>query len=836
MNKFGRVYKRIVMVGFVRFGLMEQRVAQGLFASFKDSLDVFYKGGSRRDLWLIGRECGMGLYKRREYHGGYARRAELLAPAGSYDAMVAAVLAGADAVYLGGRLFGARAYAHNFDTEELKAAIDFVHLHGRKLYLTVNTLVKELEMQEKLYSYLAPFYQQGLDAVIVQDIGVLSFIRRNFPGLSVHASTQMTLTGAYGAKLLKDMGAVRIVTARELSLGEIQMIHDTEGLETLEIESFVHGALCYCYSGQCLFSSIAGGRSGNRGRCAQPCRLPYQVWKEGRRLNRNEELYLLSPKDLCSIELLPDILDAGVYSLKIEGRMKKPEYTAGVVSVYRKYLDFYLEHGRTGFSVSDEDKRILKELYNRGGFTKGYYVERNGRDMMFFEGKEAENGGKEAENGGKKKEILEEVQRCFLSAEPKEAVCGTVVVRCGERVQLTVRFRKQSVTVFGAEVALAQKQVMTPERIRKQIEKTGGTPFYFSDLSVETDGRSFISVTELNELRRNALEQLTVAYLKPFYRKEERKQRGFEQGEDSGKDFREDFRKNLRENEPIGKKNLKKQEQKQEKKRIYEVNVYLEKKEFVLPVASFAEVSAIYLDASEFSAEDIRVYKRRFPEKRFYYMLPPVFRDTTQVWLEQEYPFLLQAGVDGFVVRNLDELSFLFEKETTVPIRLDSSLYAFNLESMRVFEERFHAEMVTLSLELNKRELAQIADGKSEMVVYGYLPMMVSAQCMMKNQKGCCHKSGVLTLTDRYHNDFLIKNRCKFCYNRIYNCKPLSLLSAKQDVDFIAPYAVRLDFTLESAEEVTEILSYFIQAYQADILFSEEPFLFTRGHLKRGVE
>lgn len=748
----------------------------------------------------------MNLYKIQEYHPLYAKRAELLAPAGSYETMTAAVMAGADAVYLGGTMFGARAYANNLDAEALKSAVDFVHLHGRKLYLTVNTLLKEQELKKELYSYLAPLYEHGLDAVIVQDIGVFSFIKRNFPKLPIHASTQMTLTGPYGAKLLKDMGAERIVTARELSLKEIRAIHETEGLETLEIESFVHGALCYCYSGQCLFSSIAGGRSGNRGRCAQPCRLPYQAGEKGKKLNKKEEPYLLSPKDLCSIELLPDILESGVYSLKIEGRMKKPEYTAGVVSIYRKYLDYYMEHGRDGFAVSDEDKKILNDLYNRGGFTKGYYVEQNGRDMMFLE-------GREAEDAVKNEALLKKVRENFLNTEPKEAVKGKVTVKNGERAQLSAAFHEQTATVFGNEVSLAQKQPMTEERIQKQIEKTGGTPFFFSELSVETDQKSFISVTELNELRRNALEQLAAGYLKQFYRQRP-------QAESTLSD--KDERKNV----PVRQK--------------YEINVYLEKKELASPVAAFSEVSSIYLDSCEFSAEDVKNCKKQFSDKKFYYMLPHIFRSTAQKWLEKEYDALLEAGIDGFVVKNLDELSFLREKfkETShiLPVRLDSSMYGFNRESIHVFEQEWQAERVTLPLELNSKELSKIADEKSELVVYGYLPMMVSAQCTMKNLKGCSHAPGLLTLTDRYKNEFTIKNRCKFCYNKIYNCKPLSLLTVKKEVDWIAPYSVRLDFTLESVNEAIEILRKFIRAYRENAVFQEELSEFTRGHFKRGIE
>lgn len=302
---------------------------------------------------------------------------EILAPAGSYQCMIAAFNAGADAVYVGGSMFGARAYADNFDTDELISAIDYAHLRGKRLYLTVNTLLKEQELENSLSDYIKPLYEAGLDAVIVQDMGVLRHIKSKFPDLCIHASTQMTVTGVNFAKELKELGVSRIVTARELSYDEIRHIYEETGLE---IESFVHGALCYSYSGQCLLSSLIGGRSGNRGRCAQPCRLPYELYdKNGRALNSTEK-YILSPKDICTLKILPDILKSGVYSLKIEGRMKKPEYVASVVSAYRKYIDI-LKSG-SEYDVDKEDIDVLKDIYNRGGFSDGYYGRQNGREMM----------------------------------------------------------------------------------------------------------------------------------------------------------------------------------------------------------------------------------------------------------------------------------------------------------------------------------------------------------------------------------------------------------------------------------------------------------------------
>ena len=354
------------------------------------------------------------------------KRVEILAPAGSYESMTAAVNAGADAVYIGGSRFGARAYANNLDEETMLRAIDYVHLHGCSLYMTVNTLMKEEEMGS-LYSYLNPYYMRGLDAAIVQDFGVFSYLREHFPGLHLHASTQMTITGVHGARLLKEMGASRVVTARELSLEEIRQIHDQVDVE---IESFVHGALCYCYSGQCLMSSLIGGRSGNRGRCAQPCRLPYEVRQGAGPLNKKDERYVLSLKDLCTLDLIPDMVEAGVYSMKIEGRMKSPRYTAGVVSVYRKYVDRYLERGREGYAVDPADRRLLLDLFDRGGFSDGYYREHNGRHMVALREKPAFREGNQA--------LFDRLDREYVNAEKQEKVEAEAWLTEGEPARLSL--------------------------------------------------------------------------------------------------------------------------------------------------------------------------------------------------------------------------------------------------------------------------------------------------------------------------------------------------------------------------------------------------------------
>ena len=452
------------------------------------------------------------------------RKVEILAPAGSYESMVAAVNAGANAVYIGGSRFGARAYADNLDEEAMIRAIDFVHLHNCRIYMTVNTLVKEKELPE-LYGYLKPYYEAGLDAVLVQDLGVFSYIREHFPDLPLHISTQMTVTGKYSAADLKRMGAVRVVPARELSLKEIREIRETTGLE---VETFVHGALCYCYSGQCLFSSLIGGRSGNRGRCAQTCRLPFDVEKGDKVLGGKNEKYVLSLKDLCTLDLLPEILEAGVCSLKIEGRMKSPRYTAGVVSIYRKYVDMYLTHGRSGYRVDPADRRALLELFDRGGQSEGYYKEHNGRDMVVLKEKPA---FREPDQ-----ELFDHLDRTYVDAVKKEPIRGTALVSEGKPVRLTVEYTPSlepaetmedgmavlepvSVACTGDLAETAKNAPMDGDRIRKQLMKTGDSPFFFEELEVLVEGKVFLPVQALNRLRREALEELCRAVTERFRRK-----------------------------------------------------------------------------------------------------------------------------------------------------------------------------------------------------------------------------------------------------------------------------------------------------------------------------
>ena len=402
---------------------------------------------------------------------------ELLSPAGDMECLDAAISAGCDAVYASCDRFGARAYAGNFTSYEFLEAIKRAHVFGKKIYLTLNTLIKPDEY-EILYDFVKPFYEEGLDGVIVQDMGVISLLLREFKGMAVHASTQMSVSSVYGAKLLKDMGVSRVVTSRELSLNEIKDIRRETGIE---VECFIHGAMCYSYSGMCLMSSFLGGRSGNRGRCAGPCRQPYK------------DKYMLSMKDMCTIDILDELMHAGISSYKIEGRMKSPAYAYGVTEIYRRNIDMIMENEDKPYRPSDADRKRLVELYSRGGISDGYYKRRNGLSMITVE-----KGGYKREDKG---ETKIERRRVPLTA--------VLEVTAGKEMKLMIQPLDKpdmSITVMGDKADTADKRPMFDADFEKQLQKTGDSDFRFDKITIATDGKSFVRVSSINSLRRKALE------------------------------------------------------------------------------------------------------------------------------------------------------------------------------------------------------------------------------------------------------------------------------------------------------------------------------------------
>lgn len=746
---------------------------------------------------------------------------ELLAPAGSLKTLKAVIHAGADAVYLGGSMFGARAYANNFNKEELLEAIRFGHIHGRKIILAVNTLLKEYELGQ-LYDYLHPYYEAGLDAVIVQDMGVMEFIKTHFPNLPIHTSTQMTITNVEGARLLKEQGVERVVTAREMSLEEIQRIHDEVGVE---LESFIHGALCYCYSGQCLFSSIIGGRSGNRGRCAQPCRLSYEVLQGEKSLTGHHATPILSLKDMCTLPFLYELADHGVYSFKIEGRMKTPEYAAGVVSIYRKYMDSYLDGSR--IPVEKKDIRALLELGNRGGFTNGYYYHHNDSDML---------SGESASHNKSEGVLQDNIRREYVDTELKEKIKGKLILNKECPAKIEVQYGKIKVSYQGDMVLVAQNRPLTEEVVTEKITKTGNTPFVFENLEVTMDDDIFMPVNQLNQLRRGALEALEEALLKPYERTLP------ELVETSSAETDRQTTGNVIKEKQISGQSLSQTSGQQSAGSSTEVRVLIEDAEQLPAVLKADFVDTVYLDCMLYTRENLirklseDIDRVHASGKKAFYVFPFIFRQQTSLFYEKIMPELKKLPLDGIMVRSLDEITFIKEwGNENWQMVSDSNLYTYSNEAAEYF---YHLGMMqdTIPVELNRKEILRRENSRSEMIIYGRLPLMITAQCIHKNTLGCMHQPKVLTLKDRYSVHFPVKNFCPECYNVIYNSLPVCLFKEDATVKKIAPAAVRLSFTTETEEETEQILTIYGDIYKNGGILGQLPMECTNGHFKRGVE
>lgn len=746
---------------------------------------------------------------------------ELLAPAGSLKTLKAVIHAGADAVYLGGSMFGARAYANNFNEEELLEAIRFGHIHGRKIILAVNTLLKEYELGQ-LYDYLRPYYEAGVDAVIVQDMGVMEFIKTHFPNLPIHTSTQMTITNVEGARLLKEQGVERVVTAREMSLEEIQRIHDEVGVE---LESFIHGALCYCYSGQCLFSSIIGGRSGNRGRCAQPCRLSYEVLQGEKSLTGHHATPILSLKDMCTLPFLYELADHGVYSFKIEGRMKTPEYAAGVVSIYRKYMDSYLDGSR--IPVEKKDIRALLELGNRGGFTNGYYYHHNDSDML---------SGESASHNKSEGVLQDNIRREYVDTELKEKIKGKLILNKECPAKIEVQYGKIKVSYQGDMVLVAQNRPLTKEVVTEKITKTGNTPFVFENLEVTMDDDIFMPVNQLNQLRRGALEALEEALLKPYERTLP------ELVETSSAETDRQTTGNAIKEKQISRQSLSQTSGQQSADLSTEVRVLIEDAEQLPAVLKANFVDTVYLDCMLYTRENLicklseDIDRVHASGKKAFYVFPFIFRQQTSLFYEKIMPELKKLPLDGIMVRSLDEIAFVKEwGNGNWQMVSDSNLYTYSNEAAEYFY-RLGMIQDTIPVELNRKEILRRENSRSEMIIYGRLPLMITAQCIHKNTLGCMHQPKVLNLKDRYSVHFPVKNFCSECYNVIYNSLPVCLFKEDVTVKKIAPAAVRLSFTTETEEETEQILTIYGDIYKNGGILGQMPMECTNGHFKRGVE
>ena len=735
-------------------------------------------------------------------------KVELLAPAGNYEAFLGAVNAGADAVYLGGEKYGARAYADNFNTDEICQAIHTAHFMGKKIYLAVNTLIKETEL-EGLYGWLLPFYEAGLDGVIVQDLGALCYIRDHFQGLALHASTQMTLTGPDGASILKGQGVERIVPARELSLEEVRAIKAQTGLE---IECFIHGAMCYCYSGQCLFSSILGGRSGNRGRCAQPCRLPYQIYESDAGTGGVE--YPLSLKDMCTISYIPQLIEAGIDSFKIEGRMKKPEYAAGVTALYRKYIDLYEEKGANGYRVEREDLEKLRSLYIRSEVQTGYYERHNGKEMITLH---------QPSYVGSDQELLERIRTLYLHEPDKQSVKMTAVLKIGEAACLQITGAQGTeVTVYGNVVEKAQKMPLQRENIRKQLMKTGNSLVSVSECEIVLQGEIFLPVSALNELRRKGVEAYERQYIKDL---------GMISGRETPAEFSDD--KNIRLTESVKLVQTNSQggtgrTDKATQETVVDIVVSTYEQ---LTIAVEYPCRRIYIDSDLYMAQCERISEciQYYGDLEFYLALPYILRARDKDYMHRLAKLVGGSAIHGFLIRNLEEIAYVRSLGETYAMVPDAGLYVFNSESMR-FLAHYGGEY-TLPYELNGKEAGRLTryarriGMRSAMIVYSRIPMMITANCVSKTA-GCCPSGGEMRIRDRYGTSFLVETNCTHCYNIIYNSVPYSLHLQQKETTKVGADIWRYDFTVESGEDCRRILEGKDFPYEK----------YTTGHLKRGVE
>lgn len=706
---------------------------------------------------------------------------ELLAPAGNYEALIGAVNAGCDAVYLGGTKYGARAYAENFSDEEIIRGISYAHLFGVKVYLTVNTLIKESEFEDTL-SYISRFYESGLDACIVQDLGLISVFHEHFPDMELHISTQAFATDINSVRLYKSLGASRVVLARELSLQEIKYIKENE---EIELETFIHGAMCYSYSGQCLLSSCLGKRSGNRGRCAGPCRLPYTINKS----KEEETAFFLSMKDQCTLMMIPKLIEAGIDSLKIEGRMKKPEYTAFVTGIYRKYINRYISNP-SDYKVDKSDIEDLKHMYLRSEIGEGYYNRFNSRDMISLQS---------PAYLGNDDKLMDRVREKYISTPKKLPISIFATSEVGKKLSVTFMHEDKSVSVEGHTVLKADKCPLTQKDLAERLSKLGDFPFYADFVEVNIDGEGFVPVKEINELKRSA----AVLLLELCSKKE------------SAVSFNNNFRlkthqKNVFEAKPI-------------------VAVYTA--EQLTAAASFDWDFYIAVNHSLFSDESLlSIIKEN--RDRIFILMPHVFRKKDLSYFEDILNKSEKLGILGVYARNLSELFILNQKAYSGIIISGSFNYSWNKEAYNFIDGLCDA--LIQPIELSAYELKDI-NGNFYEFTYGKYPLMHSANCVINTSVGCQKNNGnsFAYIEDRMHVNFPIFRDCSVCENILFNSVPTSLhdeaLLGKIDKN-----KALFVFTDESGKDVYKILDLFKNAF--DQIKIEPDYSYTKGYRKRGVE
>lgn len=732
------------------------------------------------------------------------KKPELLAPVGKIESFYAAIENGANAVYVGGKQFSARQFAQNLDLKELREIVEYAKVRNIKVYVTVNTLVKNNEM-DTLVSYIHDLSVIGVDAIITQDFGVFGVVKKHFPAMNIHASTQMSAHSVSDVKFLKNRGYKRVILARELSLEEIKTIKKTVDIE---IETFVHGALCVSYSGQCLMSSMIGGRSGNRGRCAQPCRLPYTLSKDGIDVTEHGTSYLMSPKDVETLEIIPQLIDAGIDTFKIEGRMKGPDYIASVARNYSKYIDLAMEN--KAYEVAQKDKDELLTVFNRGGFTQGYFTEKPGKPMMATESpkniglligevisyhqagnvdiktnkklnpgdgigiitQDQKNVGagisKEIQAGdvfstmingniskgdpvylSKDHELLKELGRTYHDNQRKSSVDVMLKVKLSQPLELTLNHESGAkITVYGDVVSAAKNAPVSLKKLEAQISRLGNSPFEVGHVQVDSDANVFVPLSRINQLRRDGTQALITAI--------------------------------LNNNSYDGQGYISYLEDQNKEQGVYPLN-----RSFTASVRTIEQLEAcvgavtdIYLELEEqtFSHIEKAIKICHDHHIKLYIALPPIQREKDDKLYDDLMKEIEVSSVDGYLIRTYGQYEKLInsDKEKVV----DHTLNVTNNESVGCWES-LGVDRITLSAELSANEIQESRGKCLEMIVYGHIPIMTTEQCLIGRYGQCTGDNNtdknVYTLTDRKGEEYPLITNCSTCRMQVFSSKPIVL-------------------------------------------------------------
>ena len=691
---------------------------------------------------------------------------ELLAPAGSMEALKAAVQNGADAVYLGCGTFNARQSAKNFTPQTLAEAVKYCHIRGVQVHLTLNTLVSDREMPEvmELIRHAATV---GVDAFIVQDLNVAQLCRQIAPKISIHGSTQLTVHSLPGVMLCAAMGMNRVVLSRELSRDEIRYICENS---PVEIEVFGHGALCMCYSGQCYMSSVIGGRSGNRGRCAQPCRQSYGY-------GRWENKYPLSLKDNCLVCYVRELEGMGVASLKLEGRMKRPEYVATVTSVYRRAIDEGV--------VTRDMKKDLMTAFNREGFTDGYYTGNVDREMF-----------------GVRKDEREDKQWLLGARQTYEGVENPLVdisfraVVTYQGSSLTVTDEDGlSCTVAGPIPEEARTHPLEPAALAQRLSKTGGTPYRCTEVRTQVEPGLILSAAAINGMRRDALNRLTAL-------------RARQEAPEIGK-----VRRIPEVDGPKGMPGL---------------SVQVTSKDQLTPRLLKLETVMLYVPIHILAADD-ELCESLAKRGAVAAVLPRIAHDREIKKLINDMVHIRNLGVKDVLVGNLGLI--LPAREAGMRIRGDFGLNVYNSGSLNVLK-KLELASATLSFEMTMPQIRDVSKLlPCEILVYGRLPLMVMEHCLIKNRDGECNcHLGTVKLTDKTGAEFPVIKDGNSCRSVLLNGKKLSWLDRQEDLARIGVWATRLYFTTENNQEVDRVLADYVHPNPFD------PGACTRGLYLRGLD